>query len=405
MARPEARRVAVLGAGILGSCTALMLARRGVPVVLFDAAEAPMQGASRWNEGKIHLGHLYAADPSLATARLVLPGGLAFAPLMQDLLGESLEPATTRSHDTYLVHRQSVVDVDAMAAYLTAVTEMAAAHPRAGDYLAPLHANDTTRLGRAELEAHCATDRVLAGFRVPERSVETQWLADRLVAALAAEPRIDMRLLTRVRSIRRQTASDPITVLTPDGDEGPFDFVVNGTWESRLGIDAGLDLPPPQEHNHRYRVSVFLATQRTFTLPSTVLATGPFGDVKNYDGRHFYLSWYPHGLQAEGNDLVPPPTPRLDAARREAIRARIAGELCGYLHGLGEVVADATQVRTEGGWVYASGSGSLADRSATLHRRDRAGIVRSGNYFTVDTGKYSIAPWLAREVANEILAT
>ncbi len=54
--------VAVLGAGILGSSVALFLARRGALVTLFDARDRPFEGASRWNEGKIHLGYIYAAD-------------------------------------------------------------------------------------------------------------------------------------------------------------------------------------------------------------------------------------------------------------------------------------------------------------------------------------------------------
>ena len=72
--------VAVLGAGIMGCSAALCLARRGANVTLLDAAPRPCGGASRWNEGKIHLGYLYAADPSLATARRLLDGGLAYKP-------------------------------------------------------------------------------------------------------------------------------------------------------------------------------------------------------------------------------------------------------------------------------------------------------------------------------------
>lgn len=30
--------------------------------------------------------------------------------------------------------------------------------------------------------------------------------------------------------------------------------------------------------------------------PSVIIATGPFGDIKNYNKRDFYLSWYPTGL-------------------------------------------------------------------------------------------------------------
>jgi glycine/D-amino acid oxidase-like deaminating enzyme len=38
------KTVAVLGAGIMGSATALFLARRGVRVTLFDQAGAPFSG-------------------------------------------------------------------------------------------------------------------------------------------------------------------------------------------------------------------------------------------------------------------------------------------------------------------------------------------------------------------------
>ena len=44
-------------------------------------------GASRWNEGKIHLGFLYAADPTLRSARSVLGGGLDFARQVERLTG------------------------------------------------------------------------------------------------------------------------------------------------------------------------------------------------------------------------------------------------------------------------------------------------------------------------------
>ena len=59
--------IAVLGAGLLGSGVALSLAARGNRVVLYDRREAPMMEASRWCEGKVHLGHVYCGDPSART--------------------------------------------------------------------------------------------------------------------------------------------------------------------------------------------------------------------------------------------------------------------------------------------------------------------------------------------------
>jgi hypothetical protein len=51
----------------MGAC--VLLARRGLVVSVFDRESAPLAGASRWNEGKIHLGYLYGADPTMQTAR------------------------------------------------------------------------------------------------------------------------------------------------------------------------------------------------------------------------------------------------------------------------------------------------------------------------------------------------
>src|SRR4051812_13592809 len=111
------KRVAVLGAGIMGSSVALFLARRGLRVTLVDLANEPFSGASRWNEGKIHLGYLYAGDASLETARAVLPGSLAFRSLTEELIECSLADAISREDDIYLVHRDSVTTSEATARY------------------------------------------------------------------------------------------------------------------------------------------------------------------------------------------------------------------------------------------------------------------------------------------------
>jgi hypothetical protein len=105
---------------------------------------------------------------------------------------------------------------------------------------------------------------------------------------------------------------------------------------------------------------------------------------------------------AQGEGLVPPPVPRFDDAGRRDLIGAIRSELGAAIPATEAVMAAAEETRLEGGWVFANGKGSLADPAATLHRRDRFGIRRSGTYFSVDTGKYSTAPWLAREVTAMI---
>jgi glycine/D-amino acid oxidase-like deaminating enzyme len=125
------RSVAVLGAGIMGTSSALHLAARGASVTVFEQSAVPFDGASRWNEGKIHLGFLYAADPALRTARTVLAGGLDFRDQVERLTGVDLAPSISRADDHYLVHRDSVVGAEAVGRYFDDVAALVASSPDA----------------------------------------------------------------------------------------------------------------------------------------------------------------------------------------------------------------------------------------------------------------------------------
>ena len=64
--------VAVIGAGVVGCATALQLGRRGVRVVLLDAAEDVGDGTSKANTAILHTG--FDATPGTLEARLVREG-------------------------------------------------------------------------------------------------------------------------------------------------------------------------------------------------------------------------------------------------------------------------------------------------------------------------------------------
>jgi hypothetical protein len=395
-------RVAVLGAGILGSCVALFLARRGVVVDLFDLESAPMNGVSRWNEGKIHLGYLYGGDPGGETARHLIPGGLAFAPLMRSLLEQSLEGHVTTVDDVFLIHRDSIVGAEQARSYYQRVSELVSQSPGARDYLVDVRRASVRPLMRGELASIASGGLAQAGFHVPERSVQTIWIADQLCAALAAQPGIRLRMNTQVTAVAPVEGIDgPWRVQTQDQAE-PFDVVVNALWHGRLDIDRTAGVAMPFEWSNRYRLSLFVRTHRAFELSSAVLAVGPFGDIKNYNGRDFYLSWYPAGLVHESENASP--DLHLAASLRGAQEtiAAIRKGVTAAFGGIEPILDDAESIRLAGGYVFAQGRGPLASASSTLHRRDRSGIVRRGSYYSIDTGKYSVAPALADAVAREI---
>jgi glycine/D-amino acid oxidase-like deaminating enzyme len=394
------KRVAVLGGGLMGCCTALYLARRGASVTLFEQHPVPMSGASRWNEGKIHLGYLYGADASLASCRMMLPGGLRFVPMMEELVGASADAHLTQEDDILLFHRHSVIGLEENRRVLDAVSALVREHPDARHYPGDPRDARVVPLGREELASLSRGPDIAAGHRVPERSMNTLWLADRVVDAMDAEPRVNFACGTRVTGLAK---TDRWTVSTEHGAAGGFDVVVNALWNGKLAIDRAAGLPIGETWSHRYRVAVFVRTSRPVDVASAVVAVGAFGDVKNFGGRDFYVSWYPVGLRLDSAELDPSPPSPLSQAERTATIDAIRTGLGAHVAGIDRIFEAAETVRVEGGFVFADGGrGRIDQASSTLHARDRFGVRRRGSYVSVDTGKWSTAPWLAEAVANDI---
>lgn len=384
----------------MGCSLALLLARRGAHVTLVDRATKPFGGASRWNEGKIHLGFLYAGDPTLATARKLIPGGLAFRPIVEELVGRSIEPAITSSDDLYLTHRDSIVDAVAMESYLEKVMGLVKEQASASEVLADSLGITPVRLTSAELAQVTPAAEIVAGFRVPERSVHTGLLADWFIDAVRAEHAIDTRLNCRVTGLVQDKGGWRVEA-SPE-IEGLYDVVINALWEGRAAIDRTVGLIDTETWSYRYRLSLFARTTKDCRLPSAIIATGPFGDIKNYNGRDLYLSWYPAGLLADldaPGDTVPMHS---EVQAREGLIESTVSPLECFFPGLRDALSGA-RITVGGGWIVAPGRGSLADPASGLHRRDRFGVSRHGSYVSVDTGKYSTAPWLASRIAQEIL--
>ena len=361
----------------------MFLARAGVHVTLFDAAAAPFARASRWNEGKIHLGYLYAADTSMQTVHRLLPGGLGFRPLTEQLIGRSLAPAVTLDDEIYLVHRESVVSDESMRSHYERVTELARSHPEAKSYLCDLSRAKLRRLSEKELRSLVDIEQVVAGYAVPERSVATTWVADRFIEAIDAETRITQVMGVRIRAVcPASPPSEENWCLVAEPNVGErFDAVVNALWEGGIAVDRTVGLNPAGPWSHRLRVSVFSQPQEPIHCPSFVIATGPFGDVKNYGERGFYLSWYEAGLLAEGEELEPPAVPMIGNSRKQAIADEIFARLGAISPAVKRLHAATGEIRVEGGWVFAIGTGRLNDRRSTLHRRDSVGLRQLGTYF------------------------
>ena len=169
-------------------------------------------------------------------------------------------------------------------------------------------------------------------------------------------------------------------VLSTPPAKATFDILVNALWEGRAAVDATAGVIDYEPWSYRYRLSLFATAARECDLPSTLVATGPFGDIKNYNGLDLYLSWYPAGLLIECTDMAGRGAPAIDAMSEKAVVERTLSGLAPYIPNL-RLALEGAKLKVGGGWIVAPGGGSLADAASRLHRRDRFGVRRSGSIF------------------------
>jgi glycine/D-amino acid oxidase-like deaminating enzyme len=402
--------VAVLGAGLTGSCTALELARRGHTVALLDQDPVPMNRASRRNEGKIHLGLIYAADSSLTTARLQLRGALSFGALLERWLGEDAHRLHLSTPFAYLVARDSVLSADELEGHYAALEDVY--HRSLSDspglsYLGTRPRRLAWRLGPHEVDRRLNGDLLSAVFGTSELAVDTDQLADLVCAAIAASPSIQFHPAHEVREIGRTGDGFEIA---GDAASGPWAIrsrsVINATWENRIGLDATLHHAPPPGWLYRLKYRVLARLPDDLRgAPSTTMVLGRYGDVVVRPDGTAYLSWYPAGLRGWSDELRPPASWEPACRGEENERsAEIAAEILAGLEPWYPGIKRCTPFQVDAGAIVAYGKTDVDDPDSGLHDRSRVGVFSDNGYHSVDPGKLTTAPLFAMEAAGQVAA-
>lgn len=403
MAQPEA--IVIVGAGLAGCATALELARLGIDSTLVDQDSRPMQRASRRNEGKIHLGFVYANEAGRSTTELMVDGATVFGPLVKSWLGHL---PTASEPFQYLIHRDSVVDsarFEAHCAHVHASLGRALTNPDR-DYLGRRPRNSWSRLPRRRWRAHRAGGEIVDSFQTAEIAIDTDRLATELATRVLSEPRI--RFVGDTTIHRFETTGDGFT-LHGERHHLPWELrttrLVNCTWERRAALDRSLGIAPPNHILHRlkYRAIVDLPGRWRNALSMTMVV-GAYGDIVVRRDGTGYLSWYPVCRKGWSTECEPPRdwdlASRGDLAPaqvRELLPAILAG-LEPYYPGISE-----SRLRTiDAGAIVAAGHTDVDNRSSGLHSRHRVGYQVRGNHYTLDPGKLTTAPLFGGRLALRI---
>lgn len=403
--RPD--KIIVLGAGLQGVCAALAVAQRGHAVCLIDQDRGCLERASLRNEGKIHLGHVYAHDPSFKTADLMLRAALSFAPLLDSWCpGQFSWPAVRSNPFLYVAARDTRVSVSRLCAHYARIEQLCR----------ELQASDSSlhylgeRLDRLwemrALPSWLNPTFAAAAAATPEVSIDTDCLRKVLAAALARNSRIEQMYGHVVKEVVRTSHGFTVAGHTRTGEpwHRDADCVVNALWDGRLAIDAQLGLQPARPWVFRLKHRVVARMPRALAgLPSMTFVLGGFGDVvtRPQDDR-LYLSWYPACQTGWSQSLKPPAswdaaaTGTLDMGQQEPIVRATLAAFDRVIPGLGE----AGGAVADGGVIFAWGSTDIDDDNSELHQRHEIGIAGADGYFSINTGKLTSAPYFARQLCE-----
>ena len=377
-------RIAVIGGGIVGVMSALLARQRGHDVEPFEREERVWSRASAANEGKVHLGPIFAMG-DVATHRVMIEGSAAFASVVDQALGVATDwDAVCSQEFDYLVMPDSLVSADELGRRYRALNRLLDGYPQMSYLGRPL------RQIAAE-HAHRDKTTGLAAFHTSERAVDPLRLRDLALRALTETAVV---VHTRAEVARVDQSGDKATLLFPSGDRSePFDAVVNATWERQHAF-----VPASERHPLNYRVKVAVRVDASERDRAITLVQGPFGDVVRLPD-YTYLSWYPTGRIVHESGWEPTAHALASAEQVSSLEA-LATETVKQLTEIGAHVGETRVSEIVGGFILGHGELDIENPQSRLHARSEFGVSRHGVVLTPISFKLTTAPLVAQRVVD-----
>lgn len=398
MARP---RVAVLGAGLTGCSAALRLAELGCAVDLLDKASVPMTGASLHNEGKLHLGYIYAAEPTPRTYRTVADGSLRFFDLIERLTSVPWTRYRRSRGFVYIVPSDSQIGANALLEHFATVGSHVEERRRQLGVDVPM-SGSWSPMPRERLSVF--SNDIVEAINTEEIGVDTHGIASVVAAAVLTSQAICFTPNTKVVGAERHSTGT-YAIETADGVLGPYNGVVNALWENRVHVDSTIGLSSTLPWLWRWKAAISITGSIEPELPSTTALVGPYGDFVEYGRSRSYISWYPECMVGMTGRLGMDPLGDVVEGlnENEILELSVKG-MSSLLPAVESIPDLRRRARVGGGYIMALGTSDIDDPDSTLHERHRIGPQARDMWVTVETGKYCTAPMFGVQSAALLAA-
>ncbi len=401
-------------------------------VDLIDRAPGPMTGASLHNEGKLHLGFVYAKDPFKATHKLMARGSLAFGRIIKDLTGCSPDALRPSQPFHYFVPVTSQLDMDVIHQHFCdvegAIHEIVQTY---GDVYLERQLNHYFELNSSDIHRSMfSPDSTLGSFRTEELSISPAAVANILCGAIRNQPNITFVANTEILAVHRLLSGDVEVEARRDEETLTYIYaaVANCLWDDKPRVDdtAGIRDQGPWILRYKAMIHVSATAVVHSRIPSATGILGRYGDIVNHDDGTYYISWYPlcklaETIHGDGRNLQNllhhGPIPRYirkATYHYPSISKLIAStvhmqfikdnflEMAVHVPSITSLLNNSSHCELGGGVILAHGTTDIDDPESQLHQRSQIGPVAYDSYVTIDTGKYCTAPLFAIQAADMI---
>jgi glycine/D-amino acid oxidase-like deaminating enzyme len=389
--------VTVMGAGIQGMCCALALSNLNIPVTLIDKAPEPLSRASFRNEGKIHLGFIYANDSSFKTASLMLRSAMCFSSMIESFVGHKLDWKPLRSRKfNYLILEETMLATEAILAHYHLLQQE---YENIKD--ASLHylGNNLNELFTETNLVIPELNREMVRMCIPteELAINLSELRNLLIAEMKARDNINFLGNHCVEEIHKTSYGYKLKGKNGHVDKWDIETgrVVNCLWENRLFFDKQLGIDANRKWVYRLKHRILgIPRDSIAALDSFTCVLGAFGDLVNYDNHYTYLSWYPECMRGWSTDITTP-TSWEDACNGKTEKEEWVDRALAGLDNIFPGLADFDIRHLDGGIIFSWGKTDINDINSELHNRFEIGIHHVDGYYSIDTGKFTSAPYFA----------
>jgi hypothetical protein len=239
------KTVAVVGGGIFGILSALEIAQKGYPVVIFEKQPEILKGASFINQCRVHMGYHYPRDERTARESRGAAGDFE----------KMFSPAIRTIHNYYMMAKEG--SLTSAQAYVAFCKKLNLPHKHEWPKGVAI-----------------SKDKIEVSLKVPERIFDADKLRDLLKAKLAKAPSV--ALLTGAEVVGLKYTGKAFELQYKSGgmvNTSRFAAVVNAAYDHANTVNSLVGLPLS---DYQYETIELLVMQTPWKGVGWFLGDGPF---------------------------------------------------------------------------------------------------------------------------------